>query len=139
MITAFAHSKPVRIGLILLVLALLSLTGSSRKVLASPPPPEPSVINSSGPFPCPIKLIWVTATVVQVECTTALPGTVVYFFGAPIDAASYQSTNRILALITTAYALGEPINVYYTTDTASNPPGCLTGTCRRLDGVNITP
>jgi hypothetical protein len=45
----------------------------------------------------------------------------------------------MMALVTTAYALGKPVNVYYTADNAFNPPGCITSTCRRLDGLYITP
>lgn len=147
MIATFARGKPARVFLTfltnLLILAVLSQIGASGnpRVLAAPPaPPEaPSDPNSSGPFACTIKLIWVTSSVVQVQCTLPLPNTVVYYFAAPADAASSLSTNRMLVLITTAYSLGKPINVYYTDDAASNPPGCLTFTCRRLDGVNIQP
>ena len=68
-----------------------------------------------------------------------MTGTVIWSFGASTDAASSASTSRIMALVTTAYSLGKPVNVFYTTDPAFNPPGCIASTCRRLDGLYITP
>jgi hypothetical protein len=138
----FARSKPARVFLTVLILAVLSQSAAhaTPRALAAPAAPAaPGSPNSSGPFACTINLIWVTSSTAQVECTTPLPGTLVYYFAPPADAASSLSTNRMLVLINTAYSLGKPLNIYYTADSASNPPGCLAGTCRRLDGVSIQP
>ena len=144
MIKTFVRSKAVRIILAnLLILAVLSQIGASGslQVYAAPPAPPalPNSPNSTGPFFCSIALISVTSSTVQVECVDPVPGTLIFYFALPADSASSLSTNRMLVLINTAYSLGKSINVYYTDDPAFNPPGCLTGTCRRLDGVFIQP
>lgn len=144
MISTFTRNKTVRIFLAnLLILALLSqvgVSGNPRAQAAPPAPPEAAGNpNSTGPFACTISLIWVTSGTVQVECSEPVPGTLIYFFAAPADSASSLSTNRMLVLINTAYSLVKPINVFYTDDPSLNPSGCLTSTCRRLDGVFIQP
>ena len=146
MVAAFARRKLARVFLALLVallvMAVLSQIGASGSAPAQAAPPEPPPAPISpmfdGPYNCTIKYIFATSSTVMVQCTAAVSG-VIFQFAPPTDAASVQFTNRMLVLINTAYSLGKTINVFYTLDSGSNPPGCLTSTCRRLDGVYIGP
>ena len=104
-----------------------------------PLPPQASGSINSGPQPCTISVIYAGTNSFYFQCSQPVIGTVIYAFGASTDAASSASTNRMMAVVTLAFSLGKPVNVFYTTDNAFNPPGCIASTCRRLDAVYITP
>ena len=108
--------------------------------MQAPPPPQTPLNSSSissGPFTCTIAYIYAGPNAFWFQCTQPIIGTLIYSYGASTDAASSASTNRMMALVTTAYSLGKPVNVFYTTDPAFNPAGCIASTCRRLDGLYL--
>ena len=145
----FHLSTPEKAALALLAVILIAIVawqhGTSGTVQAMPipqiplPPQAPGSSNSSGPQPCIIAVIYASPNSFYFQCSLPVIGTLIYSFGASTDAASSASTNRMMAVITMAFSLGKPVNVYYTADIASNPPGCIASTCRRLDAVYITP
>ena len=105
-----------------------------------PPPLLPAAAPeepSAGPVTCTINFIAVFNNRVVLRCVEPLPSTVIFDFAAPIDTANSAKTNRYLTLLNTAYALGKQVHFYYLSDSTSNPPGCITGTCRRLDGLYL--
>ena len=105
----------------------------------APLPPQAPDSSSSGPQACVITVIYAGQNSFWFQCSQPVIGTVIFSFGASTDAASSASTNRMMAVVTMAFSLGKPVSVYYTTDNALNPPGCISSTCRRLDGVFVTP
>jgi len=144
----FHLSTPEKAALALLAVILTAMVtwqhGTSGTVQAMPisqvpPPPQAPVSISSGPQACTIAVIYAGPNAFYFQCSQPVVGTVIYSFGASTDAASSASTNRMMVVVTTAFSLGKPVNVFYTADNAFNPPGCITSTCRRLDGVYITP
>jgi len=143
----FHLSTPVKTTLALLAVILIAIVGwqhwTSGIVNAMPiaqiplPPQAPGSSTSSQP--CTLVVIYASPNSFWFQCSLPVTGTVIYSFGASTDAASSASTNRMMAVVTMAFSLGKPVNVYYTTDPAFNPPGCISSTCRRLDAVYITP
>lgn len=95
----------------------------------------------AGPHTCTIANIAVLTDRIHVKCTTpAIVGSSsIYYFAAPGDSANFLTTNRFLTLMNTAYALGKPLYVYYLPEISSNPPGCNTSDCRRIDWIYIIP
>jgi hypothetical protein len=58
---------------------------------------------------------------------------IVYFaVGAASDPAL---SDRVLRLATSAAQFNKPVHIFYRTDPAENPPGCLPADCRRLTGL----
>jgi hypothetical protein len=144
----FHLSTPERATLALLAVILIAIVpwqhGTSATVQAMAIPqiplaPQAPGISNSGPQLCIIAVIYASPNSFYFQCSQPVIGTVIYSFGAFTDAASSASTNRMMAVVTMAFSLGKPVNVFYTTDNAFNPPGCIASTCRRLDGVYITP
>lgn len=76
---------------------------------------------------------------IHARCTTAPASTAIYFFAAPSDVANALSTNRYLVLLNTAFTLGKPALINYSTDSAENPPGCQAIDCRKILGVILQP
>jgi hypothetical protein len=142
------HLSPLeKISLALLAVILIAIvtwqfrtSGAVRAMPISQIPPLPQTSNSSsGPQSCTIAIIYAGSNAFYVQCSQAVVGTLIWSFGASTDAASSASTNRMMAVITMAFSLGKPVNVFYTADSAYNPPGCIASTCRRLDAVYIMP
>jgi len=144
----FHLSTPEKAALALLAVILIAIVawqhGTSGTVQAMPIPqislsPQAPSSSNSGPQSCTIAVIYASPNSFYFQCSLPVTSTVIYSFGASTDAASNASTNRMMAVITMAFSLGKPVNVFYTTDSAFNPPGCIVSTCRRLDAVFITP
>ena len=116
-----------------------SSTVQAMPVLQDPPPPQAPASSNADAQPCTIAVIYAGPNSFYFQCSKPVIGTVIWSFGAATDAVSSASTNRMMAVVTMAFSLGKPVNVFYTLDKAFNPPGCIASTCRRLDGVYITP
>ena len=58
---------------------------------------------------------------------------IVYF--AVGTASDPGLSDRVLRLATSAAQLNKPLHIFYRTDPAENPPGCLSADCRRLTGL----
>ncbi len=86
----------------------------------------------SGPHTCEISSIGVYAARIHVNCKTAVANTSISSFAARTNAVS---TVHFLALLNTAYMLRTPVNIYYLSDPAQNPPDCLESDCRSIDTV----
>lgn len=98
--------------------------------------PTPAVLAPNAlTMTCTIKYIMATANSVLFQCVNAYPGTVIFTMALPTATGSSQAVNRMMAVITTAFSLGKPVDVYFTNDTSLNPPDCVASTCRRLDYV----
>ena len=97
---------------------------------------EPNIPNEpNAVFHCPVVTGIATFTNrIHLRCNTANNGTI-YFYAYPNDSAHSVVAGQMLAVINTAYALGKGVDVYYYPDSGSNPPGCGTGDCRGLWGV----
>jgi hypothetical protein len=138
---------PQKAALALLAVILIAVVawqhGASGTVQARPisqlPPPPLAPGSNSVPQPCTITVIYAGPNSFYFQCSQSVTGTVIFAYGASTDAASSASTNRMMAVVTLAFSLGKPVSVFYTLDSAFNPPGCITSTCRRLDGVFIVP
>lgn len=65
-------------------------------------------------------------------------GTISYF-AAPSSGSDAVRANQLLTLANTAYALQKPIIIWYETDPAFNPPGCLTSDCRGIIALVLRP
>ncbi len=124
---------------LLAALVFLGMAAWQARAQTTPPvlpaaaPEEPS----AGPITCTIGFVAVFNNRVVLRCVEPLPSTIIFDFAAPTDAANSAQTNRYLTLLNTAYALGKQVKFYYISDSGSNPPGCQTTTCRRLDGLYI--
>jgi len=57
---------------------------------------------------------------------------IVYF--AVGTASDPGLADRVLRLATSAAQLNKPVHIFYRTDPAENPPGCLAADCRKLTG-----
>ena len=57
---------------------------------------------------------------------------IVYF--AVGTASDPALADRVIALARSAAQLNKPVQIFYRTDPAENPPGCLPGDCRKLTG-----
>jgi hypothetical protein len=142
--TTLTRSTTLTLGLVALIGLLLVASNTTTGTVQAkgfPPPPPQADANSptAGPFVCTISYLYVASDGIRVQCTTPVVGTVIYAFSPRIDTGYSQSANQMLALMTTAYALGKSLNVYYSTDTTLNPTGCPASTCRRLDALYLTP
>jgi hypothetical protein len=60
---------------------------------------------------------------------------VVYF--AVGTASDPGLSDRVLRLATSAAQLNKPVHIFYRTDPAENPPGCLPADCRKLTGLVV--
>lgn len=98
----------------------------------------PSALDA-GPFKCTISNIAVFDARIHVHCTTPVSGTNITYFAAPGDSLHAVTTNRFLMMLNTAYSLGKPVYIYYIDDPASNPSGCNSGDCRKIDWMFIVP
>jgi hypothetical protein len=58
---------------------------------------------------------------------------IVYF--AVGTASDPGLSDRVLRLATSAAQLNKPVRIFYRTDPAENPPGCLPADCRKLTGL----
>jgi hypothetical protein len=58
---------------------------------------------------------------------------IVYF--AVGTASDPGLSDRVLRLATSAAQLNKPVHIFYRTDPAENPPGCLPADCRKLTGL----
>lgn len=72
---------------------------------------------------------------VHLRCATA-NGSIIYYAYAT-DRAHATTANEILAIGNTALALGKAVELFYNADPALNPPGCGSGDCRGLVGVDM--
>jgi hypothetical protein len=81
---------------------------------------------------CTPNQVYTTDVRVHVRCTAAASGGIYYFATSTADPAEAA---RVLNVITAAVALGRNIDIWYNTDSAYNPPGCLVGDCRLLESV----
>jgi hypothetical protein len=127
----------------LLIVLVLVLGGAAWQAQAQTPPPglvpESPDASLAGPHECPISHIAATQDYVRVQCLYSLPSTIIFNFAIAADAAHSLTANRYLTLLNTAYALNQSVYVYYSTDSANNPPGCLVSTCRAIEGVMLQP
>jgi hypothetical protein len=142
----FGRLRPAQAVLILsavLFIAVVLLQGGNMlKVWAMPAQPAPLILSPDAPETadtCIIAYIFAEPAAFRVQCTQPVPATVIFSFAIPIESISSQGANRMAALITTAYALGKPVTIYFTDNIANNPIGCVTSTCRRLDYLYIQP
>ena len=60
---------------------------------------------------------------------------IVYF--AVGTASDPGLSDRVLMLATSAAQLNKPVHIFYRTDPAENPPGCLPADCRKLTGLVV--
>jgi hypothetical protein len=58
---------------------------------------------------------------------------IVYF--AVGTASDPGLSDRVLRLATSAAQLNKPVHIFYRTDPAESPPGCLPADCRKLTGL----
>jgi len=58
---------------------------------------------------------------------------IVYF--AVGTASDPGLADRVIALARSAAQLNKPVQIFYRTDPAENPPGCLASDCRKLTGL----
>jgi hypothetical protein len=58
---------------------------------------------------------------------------IVYF--AVGTASDPGLSDRVMRLATSAAQLNKPVHIFYRTDPAENPPGCLSADCRKLTGL----
>ena len=70
---------------------------------------------------------------VHVQCSSAIAG-ITYFAVSTADPAHAA---RVLNVITAAQALGRTVYLQFDDNTASNPPGCLSGDCRLITAVGF--
>lgn len=99
------------------------------------PPMDPAAPDTWIWRSCTILEIFVNESRAHVECTTAEPAGVWYYAMPADDDPAY--VNRVLAILNTAYALGDPVLITYDTVTSHNPPGCLVSDCRALKQIRI--
>jgi hypothetical protein len=97
-------------------------------------PANPTAL--AGPHTCAVEFVAVWPNRVVLRCTVPV-GNIVFDFAIATDAAHSAQANRMLVLMNTAYALNVPLHIYYYDTSADNPPGCNTGTCRRLEALYL--
>lgn len=88
-------------------------------------------------YTCTIQEVAVFFDRIHVYCPPGVSG--ILFFASSAGPGEVINTNRYLTLLNTAYALGKPVVVGYDTNSASNPPSCLTSNCRKILSVKIRP
>ena len=87
-------------------------------------------------FLCPsINQVAVFENRIHLRCSTA-DGSIRYFAYAT-DPEHAETANQILAIGNTAFVLGRSIYLFYNSNSALNPPGCLVSDCRGLFGVSM--
>jgi hypothetical protein len=96
---------------------------------------EPNIPNEpNASFHCPVVTGIATFTNrIHLRCN--IPNGSIIYYAYPNDQAHSAVAGQLLAVINTASALGKGIDVYYNDDPSLNPPGCGTGDCRGLVGV----
>jgi hypothetical protein len=98
---------------------------------------QPERPESTKIFTCTISELAVHTNRIHIRCNPGDGG--ISFFAASTASAEIVRTNQFLTLGNTAYALGKTINIWYETDQAQNPPGCLTSDCRKIIALVIRP
>jgi hypothetical protein len=96
----------------------------------------------ANPFGCPvIDEVAVFENRIHLHCNTVnmVGSDAVSYYVYSTDPAHATTANEILAIGNTAFALGDPMDLWYNADSALNPPGCNTGDCRGLTGAEIVP
>lgn len=87
---------------------------------------------------CAVDNVAVFETRIHLHCSSPATGGISYFAYAT-DSAHAANANRFLVIANSAYALGDHVVVFYSTDAALNPPGCNTGDCRSFSGLSMVP
>lgn len=105
-------------------------------VQAAPSPFMPEAPDDSRN--CIIAAIYVTPSLVVVNCTSAQPAGVTWY-AIHGDATHARDANRYLMMLNTAWSLNQDVTLYFDTNTTANPPGCLATDCRMLTGVWLIP
>jgi hypothetical protein len=133
-----------------LILGLLAGSFFAGKAIARPRiasaqdttgPKAPTEPNAN-PFGCPvIDQVAVYESRIHLHCNTVnmVGGDAVTYYAYATDAAHATTANQILALGNTAFALGDPVDLWFNADSSLNPPGCNPGDCRGLTGVEVVP
>ena len=84
---------------------------------------------------CDIETIATFENRIHVRCKPSSGGigaTIVYFAAPTSDS---RQTNRLLAMLMTAYVLNIDPWVYWNSSSSANPSGCISTNCRLLEGV----
>jgi hypothetical protein len=93
-------------------------------------------------FDCPgIDLIAVFENRIDLRCNTVntVGSDAVTYYAYSTDPAHATTANQFLAIGNTAFALSDPVILFYYDDPALNPPGCSAVECRGLMGISIIP
>lgn len=108
---------------------------SSVRAQASAPD-ELAAPDGSGT--CTIVDLGVFSSRIHVNCQAGvggIPAGIHYFALSTSTPADARFANRVLALLTVAWAFGKHPLVAWTDSSASNPGGCLVADCRKLEYV----
>ncbi|MFA5837919.1 MAG: hypothetical protein WC837_13285 [Bellilinea sp.] len=127
---------PVVLAAILLAV-IVFLGANPTRTIAQDTPPEPQAeLDAIGWFSCTIVAIAAFDDRIHVRCSNT-PGSGVYWFAAASTYPNELLANRYLTLLNTAYALKSSVDIYWDSDSTHNPPGCLTGDCRKMVGLKV--
>lgn len=138
MIERNQKARAIALVVIGVLLGILLLAGSSLLVPGSaiaqegPNSGQPQNPESTKIFACTISEIAIHRNTdrMHIRCNPGDAG--ISFFAALSSGSDAVRANQFLVLANTAYALQKPINIWYETDPALNPPGCLTTDCRGI-------
>jgi hypothetical protein len=100
------------------------------------PPPEAAEVPDTviGPHTCDIQYVGVFVDAVRVECKAPYPSSIIWQFAPPTDPAQSLTTNRMMTIMNTAFALNKPIIIYFYNEQTYNPSGC-TFVCRKIYSI----
>ena len=124
---------------ILIAALILGSNAAPAQVQAAPPLPSAGLTEDDWHI-CKIKEVALFPDRIHVACSNPYDDDTadIYYFAAPGDSQHALTTNRLLTLLNTAYALGTDISLYLDPDDTANPPGCLENDCRLLKGAILS-
>jgi hypothetical protein len=123
-----------------LIAALILGTNAARSQVQAAPPLPGAGLTEDDWHTCKITEVAVFPDRIHVSCSEYYVDDTsdVYYFAAPADSQHALTTNRLLTLLNSAYALGNGVYLNLDPDETANPPGCETYDCRLLKGVILS-
>jgi hypothetical protein len=88
-------------------------------------------------FNCNINEVAMYANRAHIRCanSVAVGSDTVWFFAIENTSANKTFINRVIAIGLTNMSMNRWVYVNYDTSSSNNPPGCLTGDCRKLVAI----